>query len=186
MKRIAALLATAFFLCILSAQEHMTFKGIEIDGTTKEMTLKLKELGYIYDEDASAVEGMPVFKGKFAGYDAVITFTTYNENVYGVGVHYRDNLYSWPAIKERFDNLEKNLIRKYGNPALTIKEIEEWSDELIAIRDREGQWMTRWNTDKGSVLLYVYVSQKLEPCVVLGYLDSISMEKIQQQAYDDL
>ena len=69
MKRILLTIFVLLFTVGSFAQEHMTFKGVEIDGTPDEMVEKLSKVGFKY-EGLSEEEGIYYMKGKFAGYQS--------------------------------------------------------------------------------------------------------------------
>ena len=62
MKKILSIFFALFVCLSLSAQEHMKFMGIPLDGTIDNFTLKLKAKGVAYDAAKSKVAG-PVPSG---------------------------------------------------------------------------------------------------------------------------
>lgn len=65
----------ALFICVtISAQSHMKFMGIPLDGTIDNFALKLKAKGVTYDAEKSkaAGPGVRVFNGMFMSQNATI------------------------------------------------------------------------------------------------------------------
>ncbi len=59
---VLAAFATAF---AQSQSEHLTFKGVPIDGTLDEYVAKMKQAGFTY---VTTQDGVAVLEGDFAGY----------------------------------------------------------------------------------------------------------------------
>ena len=112
------IISVFFVLCIclsVSAQEHMKFMGIPLDGTIDNFALKLKEKGVTYDavKSETAGPGGRIFKGMFIGEDAtfMVFFNAKSKMVFGVGVEL-----SYPDVESAhlpFVNLTELLQNKY-------------------------------------------------------------------------
>ena len=115
MKKIISLL---FALCVclsLSAQDHMKFMGIPLNGTIDNFTLKLKAKGVIYDAAKSKAlsPGSKFYNGLFMGEKAtfVVFFNTKSKVVFGVMV---DLSYSSTELAYTpFKNIAEQLLKKY-------------------------------------------------------------------------
>ncbi len=117
MKKIISVLF-AFCLCMAaSAQQHMKFMGIPLDGTVDNFTMKLKAKGVTYDaaKSKAAGQGCRVFNGTFMGENATIN-VAYNPKskiMFSTAVEMQ-----YPTVESAhipFLNLTESLQRKYPN-----------------------------------------------------------------------
>ena len=122
MKKIISVL---FVLCLCmaaSAQQHMKFMGIPLDGTIDDFSMKLKAKGVTYDaaESKAAGKGIRKFCGTFMGEKATFTvFYNYKSKIVFSAVA---ELY-YPTVESAhtpFVNLNDQLQQKY--PDATCKE----------------------------------------------------------------
>lgn len=107
----------------LFTKGHLTFKGIEIDGSLDDFYNKLKK--EIPDLDGVIFDTGGLLKGTFAGKrGCTIILRANTENtVMNVGVTFpaKD---SWNLLKDEYDDLCLNLKLKYGEPAATLNKYE--------------------------------------------------------------
>lgn len=186
MKRSILFIAALLISLAAYAEEHMTFKGIEIDGRPIDMVKELQKVGFVYN-DLVDNDGIHYMKGKFAGYNATIGIMPNHEGVvHSVGASYTEDLHNWPLLIERFNILETNLTKKYGPPAFMNKDIGNATDGTGALRKNRGQWSSTWLTEKGKIYLYIFVTQLYEQGVFIIYTDKVNKMVDEQQAYDDL
>lgn len=117
MKKIISIL---FMLCLCmaaSAQQHMKFMGIPLDGTVDSFALKLKVKGVTYDAVASkaAEPGSRIFNGTFMGKNAmfIVYYNTKSKMVFGSAV-----IFQYSTVESAhlpFANLTESLKQKYPN-----------------------------------------------------------------------
>lgn len=106
----------ALFLCMAaSAQQHLKFMGIPLDGTIDNFALKLKDKGVTYDaaESKSADAGARIFHGKFMGEKArfVVFYNYKSKIVFSAAVEL-----NYPTVESAhtpFVNLNDHLQQKY-------------------------------------------------------------------------
>ena len=114
-----------FVLCLcmaVSAQQHMKFLGIPLDGTVENFTLKLKAKGVTYDaaQSKAAGAGIRIFNGTFMGEKA--TFVVFYNPKSKIVFSAVAELY-YPTVESAhtpFVNLTESLKQKY--PDATCKE----------------------------------------------------------------
>lgn len=119
------IISVFFALCLCmaaSAQQHMKFMGIPLDGTIDNFALKLKAKGITYDaaESKSADAGTRIFHGKFMGEKArfVVFYNYKSKIVFSAAVEL-----NYPTVElahTPFVNLNDHLQQKY--PDATCKE----------------------------------------------------------------
>lgn len=119
------IISVFFALCLCmaaSAQQHLKFMGIPLDGTIDDFTMKLKAKGVTYDaaESKAAGKGIRKFCGTFMGEKATFTvFYNYKSKIVFSAVA---ELY-YPTVESAhtpFVNLNDQLQQKY--PDATCKE----------------------------------------------------------------
>lgn len=187
---ICALFATVAF-AQSSESEHLTFKGVPIDGTLSQYVAKMKAAGFSYlgEEDGTAL-----LKGDFAGFKGctigvstlegvdvvnriVVLFTPYDE---------------WSSLERDYNHLKDMLTKKYGEPA---EEVEKFDNKYLADDNRSKMhelsmdrctWFTTFSTEKGDIQLALSKYNYTSGVVVLKYFDKINTEAVMTAAMDDL
>ena len=100
-----------------SAQQHMKFMGIPLDGTIDNFALKLKAKGVTYDaaKSKAAGQGIRVFNGTFVGENAMIAvyYNSKSKIVYGAAVELQYSTVE--SAHTPFANLTEQLQQKYPN-----------------------------------------------------------------------
>lgn len=185
MKKILLIIATLLLTVISFGQDHMTFKTVEINGPLWSMISKLEGVGFEY-ERLDEKSGVCYMTGKFAGYNTRIGVMYEGDIVFGVGASYSDGLDTWAELLKRFDLFEKMLTIRYGEPSVVKKEVKNSYDGRYSIRDGDGEWSVRWETDKGNVYLYIAITTGGFQTVVIGYTDRINSLARTDLIYGDL
>ena len=122
MKKIISVLFAICLCMAASAQQHMKFMGIPLDGTIDDFSMKLRSKGVTYDaaESKAAGKGIRKFCGTFMGEKATFTvFYNYKSKIVFSAVA---ELY-YPTVESAhtpFVNLNDQLQQKY--PDATCKE----------------------------------------------------------------
>ena len=122
MKKIISVLFAICLCMAASAQQHMKFMGIPLDGTIDDFSMKLKAKGVTYDaaESKAAGKGIRKFCGTFMGEKTTFTvFYNYKSKIVFSAVA---ELY-YPTVESAhtpFVNLNDQLQQKY--PDATCKE----------------------------------------------------------------
>ena len=122
MKKIISILFAICLCMAASAQQHMKFMGIPLDGTIDNFAMKLKAKGVTYDaaESKAAGKGIRKFCGTFMGEKATFTvFYNYKSKI----VFSAAAELNYPTVESAhtpFVNLNDQLQQKY--PDATCKE----------------------------------------------------------------
>ena len=174
----------------LSEPEHLTFKGVPIDGSLSEFVVKLKAAGFI---PCATEQEIAVLKGDFAGYkNCVVSAQTIKPKdlVDRVKVVFPGTK-MWPALFNNYTSLKRMLTKKYGEPTACIEEFytfyqPELDDmKICAVQFDKSKFLTTFNTQKGEIQLSI--GHKGMNCFpVLHYFDKINTESVQADALDDL
>lgn len=171
--------------------QHMTFKGVPIDGTLKDYTEAMKKVGFNHEKTD---DGVAVLSGDFAGYkNCTIDVSTLTncDIVSKITVKFPTNTV-WSDLMKDYENLKTLLTKKYGRPKecqekFTRDVSDRGDSKLMALYRKEYEWYTKYETNLGSIMLTI--SSGILPYTgyaVLIYQDKINGEKVINSALDDL
>lgn len=186
----------ALMLCCIAsiaqtATEHLTFKGVPIDGSLKQYVSKMKSVGFSY---IGTEDGTAVLKGDFAGFKGCLIGVSTLKNsdtVNTVGVIFpkKDN---WTSLEENYLYLKKMLTEKYGEPAACVEEFKGYGypddnrDKLYRLGTDECVYVTVFETPKGDIQLSLDHRGVISYYVKLQYWDKINTDAVNAEAMDDL
>ena len=190
-KFILSVLCAVMVVSSFAQSEHLTFKGVPIDGTLDEYVAKMKKAGFQY---LGKNDGVALLQGDFAGFRGchigVSTLKSLDVvNAIGVVFPEADD---WAQLFNTYESLKSMLIQKYGDYTDCVEEFQGYSQprdnsrRLLLLKTDDCTWYTIFETDKGTIKLSME-SDVLNNCyVVLSYFDKINTDTVQQQALDDL
>lgn len=158
--------------------QHLTFKGIPINGTPEEFGRRLEEYGFVREE---IDENMYWYKGgSFAGYDnCVVIVKSYNNLVYEVAVNLPMR-YTWRYLYNDYSSLVASLTRKYGDPYYqeekfinipSYVDIEDDNDKYSEVIAGHCRYYASFNIEDGWIGRIV-IAIKEVGCVGIHYVDS--------------
>lgn len=173
MKKI--LLVVALFLSFsLSAQEHLEFRGIPIDGHLNIFVAKMKSIGYTIQEENNNVV---IMKGKFTNKDVLLAVvgSVKTRTVWKVSVLF-DVASSWSSLQSDYLEYKELFTNKYGMP----KSYEFFSKpyyegdgyELQALRNDKCTYASFFENSVG----YISVRLRSSECLGLDYEDKVNSE----------
>lgn len=180
---------TLFFT--VSAQEHLKFKGVPIDGTLKNYTNAMINAGFQYE---GTQDGVAVLSGDFAGYKGCIVGVSTLQNcdvVSWIAVIFPEKD-TWISVLGDYEHLKDMLTEKYGNPQKSKEEftgyIGDYDNGMVmhALSKDEYVWFTSFSTELGEIELSIISSDYSKASVRLRYYDKINSEKVREAAMDDL
>lgn len=187
---ICALFATVAF-AQSSESEHLTFKGVPIDGTLSQYVAKMKTAGFSYlgEEDGTAL-----LKGDFAGFKGCTIGVSTLEGVDVVNriVVLFTSRNEWSSLERDYNHLKDMLTKKYGEPSEVVQEfVNSYSSrnntaKMLALGSDECTWFTTFSTEKGNIQLALSKYDYTSGVVVLKYFDKINTEAVMTAAMDDL
>lgn len=174
-----AFLVVALTSYAQSGSEHLTFKGIPIEGSMTEFCQKLKAKGFT---SIGSENDLALFVGDFTGRNATIGVTTTDDgkNVYAVFVFF-DPSGEWNTLVNTYDYYKELYTRKYGNPTISKEKNPAHSDSNIALMAEVHQgtvvWGSTWEVTGGYIELSIEkTSDFYEGVVVIFYRDSQNVE----------
>ena len=163
MKKIIITLTVLFAAINIMAQEHLSFKGIPIEGSMTEFCQKLRAKGFI---SIGQENNITLFSGDFTGREAtvVVTATDDGKNVFAVVVLF-DPSEEWNTLVNTYDYYKDLYTRKYGKPRV---------------------YGSVWEVTGGDIQLSIEKSSGVyEGMVMIRYRDSQNVEaKIQNDLED--
>lgn len=188
---------TFFFACLvfagnIFAQQHLSFKGVPINGTLKSYTDAMVKAGFHYE---GTQDGIAVLSGDFAGYKSCIVGVSTLKNldvVSHIAVLFPDKD-TWSAVLNDYETLKAMLTEKYGAPSDSKEKftgyVGDYDNGLVmhALKEGEYVWYTTFTTELGDIELSLMSGTKYNTgCVRLSYYDKANHEKVRNAAMDDL
>ena len=179
-------------LCLLSlgvsAQEHLKFKGIPIDGTPKAFGQKLTTSGFEYLREYN---GVLWYGGAFAGYNnCEVAIKSANNLVYEVVVIFPD-AYSWNSLYSTYSSLKSMLTQKYGDPFVEeekfvntplYRDLDDDNDKFYEVGQGHCVYHAGFYVPEGSIWLEI----KSTKSVGIHYHDALNERAVESAAIDDL
>ena len=193
MKKLLFILLSIAFLIPVFAQsnDHMTFKGVPIDGSLSDFIIKMKQKGFTH---LGAQDGVAIFSGEFAAFKdctigAVSSKST--NTVSKVAVMF-PNCDTWSQLYGNYSRLKEMLTQKYGEPTKSIEKFDTYSEprddnmRMYEVRMDRCVYVATWETEKGDIELIIDHADYSSCFVKLSYWDKINTEKVTSSAIDDL
>lgn len=189
MKRIILCTLLAAFSLSAFAQQHLSFKGVPINGTLRDYTEAMKTKGFTY---VGTQDGISILQGDFAAYKkcTIGVSTLKNLDVVSmIAVIFPEND-TWSRLLSDYNNLKAMLTEKYGSPSEEVERFDTYSGsdalKMHALHSDEYTWYTTFSTDLGDIELTVMSTDYNKGAVLLRYRDKINSAKVRQSAIDDL
>lgn len=188
---------TLFFACILFAgatfaQQHLSFKGVPIDGTLKAYTEAMVKAGFRYE---GTQDGVALLSGDFAGYKNCIVGVSTLKNcdvVNHIAVLFPDRD-TWSSLLGDYEHLKEMLTEKYGTPSDSQEKFTGYVGDnhngliMHALKAGEYVWYTTFTTELGDIELTIMSGTEYDTgCVRLSYYDKANSDKVRKAAMDDL
>lgn len=192
MKKLIALFAFMVIALTSYAQsnsEHLTFKGIPIEGSITEFCQKLKTKGFT---SIGRENNIALFIGDFTGRSATIgvTATDDGKDVFAVVVFF-DPSKEWNTLVNTYNYYKDLYTRKYGHPTISKEKNPAYSDSNTALMAEVYQgtvaWASAWEVTGGDIELSIEkTSGVYEGMVMIRYRDSQNVENKIQKDLEDI
>ena len=184
--------------CVLTAMysiaqtpEHLTFKGVQIDGKLEEYVSKMKQNGFTH---LGTEKGNAILNGDFAGYkncNIGVSTLSQNDLVYKISVLLPEQD-KWAGLYSNYIELKQMLIEKYGNPKDVVEKFDgnyepkDDNSKMYQVMFDRYKYYSIWKTEKGEIQLSIDHKGMSNCKVKLLYIDKINGDKIKAKAKDDL
>jgi hypothetical protein len=173
--------------------EHLSFKGVPIDGTLNEYVSKMKQSGFNH---LQTEDGTAYLNGDFAGYkDCYVGVSTLKQNdlVYKIVVVFKEKD-TWSVLSTNYFDLKQMLTEKYGEPSDVVEKFDVESfaqprddqDRFYNVKTDKCKYYSKWQTEKGQIQLKIDHNSSRSCYVTLAYFDKSNGETIKQDALNDL
>jgi len=171
--------------------DHLTFKGVPIDGTLDEYVLKMKKSGFMH---SGTQDGLAILKGDFASYKncTVGVSTLKAKDLVNKIIVMLPNVDNWSALASNYFNLKEMLTEKYGQPSDFTEKFDRYSEprddgsKMNEVLMDRCKYFSSWQTEKGTIELTIEKFDYANAFVKLAYFDKINGETIKKEALNDL
>lgn len=188
MRKLVITFTMLFAVISLMAQEHLSFKGIPIEGSMTAFCQKLKAKGFT---SIGSENNFTLFTGDFTGRNATVgvTATDDGKDVFAVVVLF-DPSGEWNALVNTYDYYKDLYTRKYGKPSISKEKNPALSDSNTALMAEVHQgtvvYGSAWEVTGGDIQLSIEKSSGVyKGMVMIRYRDSQNVEaKIQNDLND--
>lgn len=188
MKRILLTLALSLIVVGAFAQEHLSFKGIPIEGSMSSFCQKLQSKGLT---KLGSDNNITLFVGDFTGRQATIGVgaTDDGKNVHSVVVIF-DASDDWKNLVGTYDYYKDLYTRKYGKPTVNRENNPSRSDSNTMLMHELTQgtvtYASAWEVTGGTIELSIEKSDSYgKGMVLIKYRDALNIEtKIQNDLND--
>lgn len=187
-KHLITLLLYCFSICGF-AQEHLSFKGIPIEGNMTAFCQKLKAKGFT---QMGRDKNITLFTGDFTGRQATVGVGASDDgkNVFSVVVLF-DPSGEWNTLVNTYDYYKDLYTRKYGEPAACRENNPAHSDSNTALMAEVDQgtvvYGSAWEVPGGDIQLSIEKSSGVyQGMVMIRYRDSQNVEAKIQNDLDDI
>ncbi|MFS0490924.1 hypothetical protein [Leadbetterella byssophila] len=183
--------ALTTMLTFAQTSEHLSFKGVPIDGTLDEYVSKMKKRGFSH---LATEDGIAILKGDFAGYkDCTVGVSTLKQQdlVHKIAVIFPDKD-TWSRLSTNYFDLKQMLTEKYGKPSDVVEKFDgnsqprDDNSKMHEVKFDRCKYYSIWETDAGEIQLSIDHNSVTSCFVKLAYFDKINSAKIKAKAIDDL
>lgn len=189
MKQIFFTLITLCFALNSFAEEHLTFKGIPIEGSMTSFCQKLKSKGL---KQVGTDNNATFFVGDFTGRNATIGVraTDDGKNVFSVVVLF-DPSEEWNTLVDTYDYYKELYTRKYGEPKASVEKNPTHSDsnnsKMYELYQGTVTWASVWEVTGGDIEISIEKSEEVYTGMVLiRYRDKQNVENKIQNDLDEI
>lgn len=173
----------------LTAQEHLSFKGVPLEGSVSEFCRKLTEKGFT---KVGSDQNIVSFTGEFTGRDVVVSVggTPDGNNVYAVVVLFKESG-EWNTLVNTYDYYKELYERKYGEPSASKEDNPGYRDDnftkMHALYEGRVTWESDWSVAGGSIELFISkFGAGMKGAVVIRYTDAQNIEAKISSALEDI
>ena len=190
MKKLLISLMMLVGITATAQTEHLTFKGVPIDGTLTSFVNKLKQKGLSH---LATQDGIALLEGDFAGYKECTIFVSQYESeiVNRVAVIFPKND-TWSGLYSNYSTIKNLLTQKYGEPTDIIEEFQGYSnpsddnERMFRVKFDQCKYICDFVTEKGGIELKIVHDDSLNCFISLLYIDAANESKVQSSAIEDL
>lgn len=174
-----------------SNSNHLTFKGVPIDGTLEDFVSEMGKAGFTYIAEEN---GAAVLQGDFAGFKNCKIYVT---TLHGIDIVNAITVIiqcgnDWSNIEHKYRILNELLTEKYGEPTENTEKFYSSfaptsnQDKFIALATDNCDFKTVYDTPKGKITVFMDYDYSLEAFLNLKYSDKTNSDNLRAKVIDDL
>ena len=171
--------------------EHLTFKGVPINGTLNQYISKMKQNGFT---QIGTEDGIAILKGDFAGYKncTVLVATLKQKDLVNRITVIFPEKDTWSYLVSDYFTLKELLTEKYGEPSDCVEEFQgivepqDDSDKMYAVEFDKCRYWTTYEIEQGTIQVTIEHNGVISSFVMLTYQDKINNDIIRAEALKDL
>lgn len=188
MKHILLTLCIFFAAIAANAQEHLSFKGIPIEGSISTFCQKLEAKGFAQLGSESNIR---LFKGDFTGRTATVgvAATDNGQDVFTVAVFF-DKSNSWNTLVNTYDHYKDLYIEKYGQPTSCVENNPSYRDSNTSLMFELTQGRVTYGcifeAPGGLIQLSIEQAGYSDGQVMIKYQDSQNINAKRQSDLDEI
>lgn len=189
MKKIVLLLLIVFAALSAAAQEHLSFKGIPIEGSMASFCQKLQAKGF---SKLNSDKNITLFAGDFTGRQATVGVVASDDgkNVHSVVVIF-DSSSEWKKLVDTYDYYKELYTLKYGNPSVSVENNPSHYDSNIMLMHELEQgtvtYGSCWDAIGGEIELSIEKSLSYgKGMVLIKYSDAQNVDAKIQSDLDEI
>jgi len=190
-KILTIIFALTTILTLAQTSEHLSFKGIPIDGTLDEYVSKMKQNGFTH---LGTEDGTALLKGDFAGYKScIVGVSTLKQKdlVHKIAVIFPDKEI-WSTLSGNYFDLKQMLTEKYGKPSDVVEKFDTYSQpnddnrKMYEVEFDRCKYYSIYESQNGTIELSIGHDGVTSCYVQLVYFDKINSDIIKKKAKGDL
>lgn len=171
---------------------HLKFKGVPIDGSLAQFLSRMQSKGF--EVTSGRRDEIHRLEGDFAGFkqcEVYVATLDHKDLVARITVFFPSQE-QWKNLYGDYKNLKGMLIEKYGKPASCVERftgsLGNLGDDfrMIAVRNDECQYVTRFASDEGDIILSIEYRGASTCYVQLVYKDKENGQVVRNAAIEDL
>lgn len=143
-----------WIIFVPKTEEHLSFKGVPIDGKIDNVVILLEKMGYTKDD---VYGNVVVMQGLYEGerVEIYVFSTPISRIAYQIVVCYPET-HSWQLLKSRYSNTVKQFVQRYGIPSdhseLFLSPFYEGDGyEIEAVKDEKCKYASYFKAKNGYV-----------------------------------
>lgn len=190
MKKLLFTLMMLVGITATAQTEHLTFKGVPIDGTLTSFVSKMKQKGLSH---LATRDGTAVLEGDFAGYKGcTIAASEYETGMVNRVVVIFPEKDTWTGLYGDYITIKKLLTQKYGEPTDVIEEFQGYSnpsddnERMFRVKYDQCKYICDFINEKGAIELKILHDDSFNCYISLLYIDAANESKVQSSAIEDL
>ncbi len=190
MKKIIFTLALLWSTINIMAQEHLSFKGIPIEGSMTEFCQKLRDKGFT---SIGREDNLSLFSGDFTGREATVgvTATDDGKNVFAVVVMFNPSE-EWNTLVDTYEYYKNLYTHKYGEPIVSKENnparLKSNRGFMYELNQGTVEYESTWKVTGGEIELFITKSTSSfnKGLVMIRYSDSQNVETKIQNDLDEI